>query len=263
MTDGISHIAVDGFEVWCLEDGTHVFDAATFPGCAWDEQQTRLAAAGLTGIRTVFNVYLIRDPAGGLTLVDTGCGDRKGYAGGALPQRLAALDVAPAAIDRLVFTHLHSDHVGGTLVDGALAYPNARVVMHPAEAAHWTGTDQGAGQVLAHLGDGWTAAEDGAEIVPGLTLWHLPGHTPGHAGLRIGSRLVLVGDIIHSEALQLGDPRLCTRYDVDPALATDMRLAALRTVADGGLIWSGSHMLGPSKFARLAEIGDGFIRVPL
>ena len=90
--EGVSHIAIDGFDVWCLEDGTHVFDADVFPGCAVDEQQTRLQAAGETAIRTVFNAYLINDQAGGVTLVDAGCGAAMGGTGGALSDRLAALN---------------------------------------------------------------------------------------------------------------------------------------------------------------------------
>jgi len=261
--EGISHISIDGFDVWCLEDGTHTFDADVFPGLAFDEQQTRLQAAGETDIRTVFNAYLINDASAGVTLVDAGCGAAFGDNGGALRDRLAALSVTPADVTRLVFTHLHSDHCGGALDGDTPVFPNASVIMHPAEQAHWADEDAIAAKVIAAYADRITLAENVAEVMPGVSYWHLPGHTPGHCGLRVGQSLALIADAMHSEVLQIGDPRLGPIYDMDPATAVDSRLAALQMVADNGLIWSGSHMLGPEKFARLVQIGDGFVRVSL
>ena len=140
-------------------------------------------------------------------------------------------------------------------------FPNARVMLNTAEHAHWAMQDAAGAKVISAYADQTTLVEDGAEVMPGVNLWHLPGHTPGHSGLRIGNHMVLVADVMHSEALQIGDPRLCPVYDMNPAQAVDSRLMALQHVADHGLIWSGSHMLGPQKFARLVQIGDGYVRV--
>ena len=126
----------------------------------------------------------------------------------------------------------------------------------------WRGQDKPGGQVLA-VYDRVRLVEDGADLGHGIRLWHLPGHTPGHCGLRIGSNLVLVGDIVHSEALQLPQPALRPMFDVDPAQAAASCTAALTEIADGGLVWSGSHMLGPDKFARLVRDGAGFRRQPV
>lgn len=263
MTDGISLVELPDFTVWCIEDGTHVFDAGDFPGLAYEEQQTRLDAAGETEIRTAFNAFLVRDSAGVYTLVDAGCGTAFGEKAGFLCDRLAALGVQPDSISRLIFTHLHTDHCGGALQDGAAVFPHAQVFVHASELAHWTNTPHLAAEVLTVYRDRIVHVSDGHEIAAGLTVWDLPGHTPGHFGLRVGSTLVLMGDILHSEALQLGDPRLSSENDVDAWQAAETRLAGLREVAEYGLIYSGGHILGPQKFARLVEVGDGFIAVSL
>ena len=258
--EGISQITVPGFDVWCLEDGTATFSAETFPGLSDEEQQSRLAAAGETDIRTAFNAYLILHADQSMTLVDTGCGAHFGPNGGALPARLAALSIDPDRITRLVFTHLHRDHCGGAVADGSKVFPNAKVYLHADEAAHWSAQEESLGHVvLSVYEDALTFVTDGDEIAPGLTIWALPGHTPGHIGLRVGGDVAIVGDIVHAQHLQLGEPRLCPTYDMDPPLATDSRLAALREVAETGLTFSGCHLLGPHKFGKLAEVGDGFV----
>ena len=69
---------------------------------------------------------------GRAAFVDTGCND-------SLPNALAALDelgVTKGGVDYVILTHVHLDHAGGA---GAMmrAFPNARLVVHPARrAAH-------------------------------------------------------------------------------------------------------------------------------
>lgn len=263
MTEGVCHIAVPGFDVWCIEDGTYTFDAADFPGLAYDEQQTRLEAAGETEIRTVFNTFLIRDAGKSYTLVDTGCGTVFGAQAGRFATRLTALGVKPDDIARVFFTHLHTDHCGGALREGVPVFPNAEVFLHAAELAHWKDQNHFARDVLAAYTPRIQTVAEGEAIAPGLEVWELAGHTPGHCGLCVGPRLVLLGDILHSEALQLGEPRLSSENDVDAWQAAECRLDTLREVAESGLIFSGGHVLGPQKFVQLVEVGDGFAAVPL
>ncbi len=261
MTDGITQFHADGFDVWCLQDGTATFEPDIFPGLSHDEQISRLEAAGETEIRTAFNAYLIVGPDQDLTLVDTGCGSHFGANGGGLAGQLQALDVAPEKISRLVFTHLHTDHCGGAVVDGKPVFPNAQVFVHPAERAYWAEEDAPAQEVLAAYASQTNEVGGGEEIAAGLSTWALPGHTPGHMGLRVGTSLVIVADVMHAQHLQLGEPRLCPVYDMDPAQATDSRLEALREIAGSGLTFAGCHLLAPTKFAKLAEVGDGFVLI--
>ncbi|MBP0482957.1 MBL fold metallo-hydrolase [Sagittula salina] len=255
---GLDRFQSGAVEVICLTDGDTVFAPEVFAGLPAETRAARLTAAGLDVTASQFNAYVLRH-AGGIDLVDTGCGSLMGEKAGRMAALLAALDIAPDDVSRVIYTHLHGDHVGGSLSDGALVYPDAEVLLHRAEAVHWQGSDGMGARMLAQS-QRITLLEDGADLGHGMTLWHLPGHTPGHCGLRMGP-LALVADIVHSEALQLPDPALSSSYDSDPALAAQTRRAALETVAREDLIWSGSHMLGPQKFARLEQAGEGFRRI--
>lgn len=256
----IAEYSVGNVTVFCLEDGSKVFSSDVFAATPVDRQRRLLTAAGLAEIATAFNAYALRYPDGRVTLVDTGCGAFFGPAGGRLRDGLDQLNISAEAVERIVFTHLHTDHCGGAMRDGAPVFPGAQIVLHAAEAAYWRGKDSAGGALLS-ASDRITLVEAHDRLDDLLQVWALPGHTPGHMGLRIGADLVLVGDVVHSEALQLPDPQNRTIYDVDAAMAQESRIAALGQVADQGLIWSGSHMLGPDKFARLERDGAGYRRV--
>ncbi len=255
--EGIARFASDRAEVFCLADGGSDFGAQVFPSVDAETLALRLAAAGDSTIRTAFNAFLIRQ-GDALTLVDTGYGALAGDKGGQLPARLAALGVTHGDIGTVVFTHLHGDHCGGALVGDVPAFAAARVLMHAAELAYWQGRDAPAARVIAaHAGRIATVAE-GDAVAPGVTVWELPGHTPGHIGLRIGAGLVIVGDIFHSAALQLPAPETATIYDVDPVTATRSRKAALAEIAAQDLVFTGGHAVDPHRFARLRTDGAGY-----
>ncbi|MDO6590698.1 hypothetical protein DS901_05425 [Loktanella sp. D2R18] len=248
-------------EVICITDGGTSFPEDVFPSLTVTQRQERLDRAGLTEIKTAFNCYVLRSGSGRVTLVDTGCGAAFGDDAGALPAQLFALNITPADVTRIIFTHLHSDHCGGAMQDDTLLFPNAEILLHQAEASYWSGKDAPGGRLLERASNIITV-EDDAELDDGIRVWALPGHTPGHMGLRLGD-LALIGDIVHSEALQLTEPTTATIYDADADLATQSRLNALQTVVDEKLVWSGSHMLGPDKFARLQSNSKPFQRVNL
>jgi glyoxylase-like metal-dependent hydrolase (beta-lactamase superfamily II) len=61
-----------------------------------------------------------------LILIDTGSGDKFQPTAGRLTANLAAAGVDPASVTKVVCTHAHPDHIGGTLAPGAgLTFPNA------------------------------------------------------------------------------------------------------------------------------------------
>ncbi|GAA3443475.1 MBL fold metallo-hydrolase [Planomonospora venezuelensis] len=199
-----------------------------------------------------FRCYLLRDAAGRTVLVDTGIGPEDSPAAswapvpGTLAAELARVGTAPGDVEAVVITHLHSDHAGGAVADGAPAFPNAEYVLQRAEI------DAASGAVLDRivrpLGERVRVVDGDAQMFSGIGVVHAPGHTPGHQIVRVGE-LALTGDLLLHPS-QLADPKVPYLYDDDPELATRTRIEVLdRVRAEGGLIGT-AHF--PEPFTRLS-----------
>ena len=197
-------------------------------------------------------------------LVDTGCGNHKPRTGigadlfGNLDtpflDRLTAAGFAPESIDTVVCTHLHVDHVGwNTHLNGGRwvpTFPNARYLFVDRDFEHWARQDEE--MHAASFADSVRPiAEAGlADLVPQdhvlcdeVRLEPTPGHTPGHAGVRItsgGASAVITGDMVH-HPLQLAAPERSSFADTDPVLATATRRAFVDRYADSGTLVFGTH----------------------
>ncbi|WP_284740169.1 N-acyl homoserine lactonase family protein [Amycolatopsis sp. RTGN1] len=118
---------------------------------------------------------------------------------------LAALGVDPGQVGHVVLTHLHYDHCG-TVAD----FPGARFVVQRSELDYWTGPwakriererwllDEVA---LDHVRAGPVDLVDGdAEVVPGLSVHLVGGHTAGMQVVRVETAagpVVLASDASH------------------------------------------------------------------
>jgi glyoxylase-like metal-dependent hydrolase (beta-lactamase superfamily II) len=235
-----------------LNDTVLRFDASLFP----DPGEAVIPET----IALPVHAYLFQRPGMAPVLIDTGEG---GADGGGVARALERIGVTRGDIETVVFTHLHGDHRGGYLAGG---YHAARVCLSDAEAAYWSGQDHPANQVLAMAAGRAQTMQDGDEVVPGLRVWALPGHTPGHIGLVIDDQIAVVGDLLHRADLQLADPDLATLYDVDPALATLTRRAALAEISARAMVLCGGHIRMPGQedtpdgapFLRLSAAGRGW-----
>lgn len=84
------------------------------------------------------NIPLIRHGSD-LILIDTGAGPYFQASAGRLAENLNTVGVKPEEITKVVFTHVHPDHSGGTTTpDGKVLFPNAHYYVGEAEAAFWT-----------------------------------------------------------------------------------------------------------------------------
>lgn len=119
--------------------------------------------------------------------------------GRGLVPALAELGVDRDRVTHVVISHRHGDHLNGVLLDGALAYPNARHLISRIDR------EQGGAELDALLGPveraGLLDLVDGdTEFAPGLDLLATPGETPGHLSLRLrsqGETFFWVGDLVH------------------------------------------------------------------
>ena len=208
-------------------------------------------------------------------LIDAGMGalDILGPGFGKMTDGLAALGVAADAVDTILLTHAHPDHLGGLLADGAASFPNAELVLSEVEAGFWgdagmmaqapaeaQGLFQLAQGTLAAYGARVTLVADGAEVAPGITARLSPGHTPGHSLFQIdgGDRqLLMIADTMHSADLHTAMPDTGFGFDVDPGLAAQSRARLFDEVSADKTVIAGSHVHFPG-FGRILRSGDTY-----
>src|SRR5258707_171563 len=133
---------VGSYEVTVVSDGTLTLDATIFTGDeAGAEKLLRDAHLPKMGFTTPLNTWLI-NTGQKLILVDAGGGTHFAPSVGRLPQNLAAAGVSPAAIDAVVITHPHPDHIPGVITsDHKMLFPNATLYVNENDHAFWTSAD--------------------------------------------------------------------------------------------------------------------------
>ena len=122
---------------------------------------------------------------------------------------LAEIDVDPHSIDHVILTHLHFDHAGGlTHCDGegepVSTFPNARIHVQRQEwddALNNRSTMRGT-YLQTHLepvSEQIECHEGVAEVLPGITVRPMPGHTWGQQAIQFSDGLGTVcfpGDVM-------------------------------------------------------------------
>lgn len=155
---------------------------------------------------------------------------------------LETLGLKPEDIDYVFITHLHGDHIGGMVKDGAAVFANATVFLNKDEYDGWGNVDESPmGQAY---GENIKLFTD-ADILPcGIKAIKAYGHTPGHTMYRIDDT-VFAGDIMHATALQLVNPESCARFDSDKEMSARTRKSALQSFKEEGLKVYGMHFPDP------------------
>jgi len=184
-------------------------------------------------------------------------------------QLLVEAGAAREAVDLVVCTHLHIDHVGwNTMLEGERwipTFPNARYIFARPEWEHWKDAPEAFGPVIA---DSVRPIVDAklADLVPTdyritdeLQFEPTFGHTPGHCSIRIRSRgeeAVISGDLMHHPC-QIAHPEWSPVFDHDRDQSRITRRAFLERCAASGVLVIGSHFAGPGA-GRIVRDGDSF-----
>lgn len=223
-------------------------------------------------------------------VVDTGAGNDKVRPGipvfGGLRtpflDRLAAAGHRAEAVDFVVCTHLHVDHVGwNTRLEGGAwvpTFPNARYVFPAPDVEYWDPRNAARfpAMVGAAVNEGFyddsvrpilerglaTTFGGRTELLPGLTLLPAPGHTPGSTVIELrsdGDVALFAGDVIH-HPLQILNPEWNSIFceDAGAARASRRRVLELATAENALLI--PAHFAG-RHCARIEREADRFVPV--
>ena len=193
--------------------------------------------------------------SGRLILVDTGLQ----ASGGTLLEEMRQKGVDRDAVDIVVMTHLHGDHVGWNFTDGRPTFPKARYLISSSDWEYWTQPENCVEPIrdqvmpLEDLGI-LDLIEGEYSITDELTTLPTPGHTPGHISLVIssgGQRGFILGDVAHSPA-QAHYTDWSPPFDIDQDLSRKTRHQVLDRLESDGSLVSAGHFPDPG-FGRFVQ----------
>jgi glyoxylase-like metal-dependent hydrolase (beta-lactamase superfamily II) len=250
------------------------------------EEEVKDALAAAHKDREIFdNTFtpVVLNTGGKLILIDTGTGEAnfaasKGTAG-QFTNNLTAAGLSAAAIDTVIISHYHGDHMNGLLkADNSLAFPNAEILVPAKEHNYWMddgemsrapkGRIEGlfknsrrvfSGDVLKRL----RTYEWDKEVVPGVTAFGTPGHSPGHTSLLVSSgasKVYVQGDVTHVPYLFARNPGWHAFYDQDAAMAEATRRKVYDMLVADKMMVQGFHYPFPAH-AYIEKAGNGYREV--
>ncbi len=184
---------------------------------------------------------------------------------------LKAAGYPPAAIDMVLCTHLHTDHVGWNtrLVDGhwVPTFENAEYLFGQTEWDYTNGQRDNpmynefiVDSIQPVIDAGLVRlVEVNEKLCEEVWLEPTPGHTPGHVSVRIeseGEAAVITGDFLHHPC-QMEEPYWECTADWDTPMAQKTRVENLGKYADEDLLVFGTHFATPSA-GRVRRKGKYF-----
>jgi glyoxylase-like metal-dependent hydrolase (beta-lactamase superfamily II) len=213
-----------------------------------------------------------------LVLIDTGSGGQIASTAGTFGANLAAAGISPKAIDIILISHFHPDHINGIKTkDDERVFPNAEIKVPAAEWAYWM--DDGnlsaapenmktyflnARRIFRNIAKDVTHFEPDTEVAPGIATIAAQGHTPGHTAFSVASAnqsMLVLSDTTNHPKLFVRRPEWQPVFDMDGSLAVETRKRLLDRAATDKMLVQGYHFPFPAS-GHIAKSGRGFELVP-
>jgi glyoxylase-like metal-dependent hydrolase (beta-lactamase superfamily II) len=237
--------------------------------------------------RDIMSIYfapLVINTGGKLVVLDTGNGaiakaNSKG-ANGLFADNMAAAGFDANAVDMVVISHFHGDHVNGLLTaDGTPAFPNAEVLVPATEWKFWmddgemgrasgprmTGLFKNNRNIFeAALKKKVTPYEWDKEVVPGMLAVETAGHTPGHTSYVLSSgsgKVFIQSDVTNNPNPFATNPGWHAFFDQDGDMAEKTRRRVYDMVVAEKLQVQGFHYPFPG-LGNVEKDGSGYRVIP-
>jgi len=260
------------FDVTVVSDGELIIPWSIVAPDAPPEEVKKLLATAISGdtVKGAANPVLIR-AGNDIILFDTGSGTNYQPTAGKLLDSLTMAGVKAGEVTKVVFTHGHPDHIWGTVAeDGTLTFPNASYHVNEGEWNFWMDKDLvnkmpkerqgivlGAQKHLSGVKDRLSMFKPGAEVVSGIGVIDMAGHTPGHTAFEIAGDggLILAADSLNFATVGFPHPDWRFGFDSIPDLAIANRKKLLDRAASEKVKLLGFHW--PYPGIGFAEKKDG------
>jgi glyoxylase-like metal-dependent hydrolase (beta-lactamase superfamily II) len=213
-----------------------------------------------------------------LVLIDTGSGGQIAPTAGTLVANLAAAGIDAKAVDLILVSNFHPDHINGIKTkDDELVFPNAEIAVPAPEWDFWM--DDGKMSRAKDAVKSWflnarrifenvknvRRFQPGGEVAPGIMSVPAYGHTPGHTAYIVadGNRsLFVLCDTTNVPALFARHPDWQPAIDQNGPQAVATRRRILERVAVEQMPVQGYHFPFPAH-GHIVKRGDGYKFVPV
>lgn len=279
---GVYRYKLGSYQLTALYDGTWFLpiDDKFIRNASGAQVNAALADAFLppSVLPITFTALLVNTGAK-LILIDTGTAGQITDTAGVMLDNLAVAGVNPSAIDTIIISHFHPDHIDGIKTkDGDKVFPNAEIWVAEPEWAFWMDDGNEArasGAVLRYFRNARRIFKDiagevrrfqpGAEVTPGIVSLPAYGHTPGHTAFAIHSgneSLLVMSDTVRNPYLFARHPDWQPIFDMDGPLAVQARRQMLDRAAADRMLVEAYHFPFPAC-GHMIKTATGYELVPV
>ena len=279
---GVHRLKLGDYQLTALFDGVWYFpiDDKFVRNAGAAEVNQALAAAFLPpSVLPISFTALLVNTGSKLVLIDTGTAGQIADTAGSMLDNLKVAGIDPRAIDTILISHFHPDHIDGIKTkDGAKVFPNAEILVPEPEWDFWMDDANmtpaegavkryflNARRIFRDIASEVRRFRPGAEVAKGIVSVPAYGHTPGHTAFAIHSgnqSMLAMSDTVRNPYLFARYPDWQPTFDMDGPQAVAARRQMLdRVVADRMLV-QGYHFPFPAC-GHMVKTAAGYDLVPV